>query len=58
MRFTIGFDLDDRARVHRYWDEIFDTQQWTESKFTALFACLLELERRGPSGPRVLQSPG
>jgi len=37
MRFTIGFDLDDRARVHRYWDEIFDTQQWTESKFTALF---------------------
>jgi dTDP-4-amino-4,6-dideoxygalactose transaminase len=37
MRFTIGFDLSDRERVHRYWDEIFDTQQWTESKFTALF---------------------
>jgi perosamine synthetase len=37
MRFTIGFDLDDRERVHRYWDEIFDTQQWTESKFTTLF---------------------
>jgi len=37
MRFTIGFDLSDRERVHRYWDEIFDTQQWTESKFTSLF---------------------
>jgi len=37
MRFTIGFDLGDRERVHRYWDEIFDSQQWTESKFTSLF---------------------
>jgi len=37
MKFTIGFDLDDRNKVHAYWDEIFATQQWTESKFTALF---------------------
>jgi perosamine synthetase len=37
MKFTIGFDQNDRARVHAYWDEIFTTQQWTEGKFTTLF---------------------
>ena len=37
MRFTIGFDPEDKARVHAYWDEIFATQQWTEGKFTTLF---------------------
>jgi dTDP-4-amino-4,6-dideoxygalactose transaminase len=37
MRFRIGFDPDDRKKVHEYWDEIFMTQQWTEGKFTAMF---------------------
>ncbi len=37
MRFRIGFDPDDRKKVHEYWDEIFTTQQWTEGKFTAMF---------------------
>jgi dTDP-4-amino-4,6-dideoxygalactose transaminase len=37
MRFRIGFDPDDRKKVHDYWDEIFTTQQWTEGKFTAMF---------------------
>jgi perosamine synthetase len=37
MRFTIGFDPDDRAKAHEHWDEIFATQQWTEGKFTSLF---------------------
>jgi perosamine synthetase len=37
MRFTIGFDLEDRARVHAFWDEIFETQQWTEGRFMRLF---------------------
>ena len=37
MRFTIGFDHDDKAKVHAYWDEIFSTQQWTEGRFTQLF---------------------
>jgi dTDP-4-amino-4,6-dideoxygalactose transaminase len=37
MRFKIGFDPDDRKKVHDYWDEIFTTQQWTEGKFTAMF---------------------
>jgi dTDP-4-amino-4,6-dideoxygalactose transaminase len=37
MRFRIGFDPDDRKKVHDYWDEIFTTQHWTEGKFTAMF---------------------
>jgi dTDP-4-amino-4,6-dideoxygalactose transaminase len=37
MRFRIGFDPDDKKKVHDYWDEIFTTQQWTEGKFTAMF---------------------
>jgi len=37
MKFTIGFDLDDKKRVHAYWDEIFSSQQWTEGRFTSLF---------------------
>jgi len=37
MKFTIGFDLDDRKKAHEYWDEIFSTQQWTEGRFTTLF---------------------
>lgn len=37
MRFTIGFDLDDRKKVHEAWEEIFSTQHWTEGKFTTLF---------------------
>ncbi len=37
MRFTIGFDPDDKAKIHAYWDEIFETQQWTEGRFTKLF---------------------
>lgn len=35
--FSIGFDPRDKTRVHAYWDEIFDTQQWVEGKFTRLF---------------------
>ena len=37
MKFRIGFDPDDRKKVHDYWDEIFTTQQWTEGKFTSMF---------------------
>lgn len=36
-KFTIGFDPRDRARLHAMWNEIFDSQQWTEGKFTARF---------------------
>jgi perosamine synthetase len=37
MKFTIGFEKEDAAKLHAYWDEIFASQQWTEAKFTTLF---------------------
>jgi dTDP-4-amino-4,6-dideoxygalactose transaminase len=37
MRFKIGFDARDRATLHTYWDQIIDTQQWSEGKFVKLF---------------------
>jgi dTDP-4-amino-4,6-dideoxygalactose transaminase len=36
-RFTIGFDARDRARVHELWDEVFDSQRWTEGPLTERF---------------------
>jgi dTDP-4-amino-4,6-dideoxygalactose transaminase len=37
MKFTIGFDREDTKLLHKYWDEILETQKWTEGRFTALF---------------------
>jgi len=37
MKFTIGFEKEDKKRLHEYWDEIIDSQQWSEGKFTKLF---------------------
>jgi dTDP-4-amino-4,6-dideoxygalactose transaminase len=36
-RFTIGFDARDRARVHALWDEVLDSQRWTEGPLTERF---------------------
>ena len=36
-RFAIGFDERDRARVHALWDEVFESQQWTEGPLTERF---------------------
>ncbi len=36
-KFTIGFDHRDRTELHKMWDSIFDTQQWSEGKFTKEF---------------------
>jgi perosamine synthetase len=36
-RFAIGFDERDRERIHRLWDEILDSQQWSEGPMTAAF---------------------
>ena len=36
-KFTIGFDHRDRAQIHNMWDEIFDSQQWSEGKYTKQF---------------------
>lgn len=37
MNFTIGFDKEDCATLHAYWDEIIADQRWAEGKFTRLF---------------------
>src|SRR5436305_5046997 len=36
-RFAIGFDHRDRARLHELWDEIFDSNQWSEGELTRRF---------------------
>ncbi len=37
MQFRIGFDEGDRQRLHEYWDEVLDSQRWSEGKFVAQF---------------------
>jgi dTDP-4-amino-4,6-dideoxygalactose transaminase len=37
MNFTIGFEKEDTKTLHRYWDEIIQSHQWTEGKFTKTF---------------------
>jgi len=37
MKFKIGFEKEDTKTLHRYWDKIIDTQQWTEGTFTEEF---------------------
>ena len=39
-KFTIGFDHRDRETLHKMWDKIFDTQQWSEGKLTKEFEFL------------------
>ncbi len=37
MKFTIGFEKEDTEKLHRYWDEIIENQQWSEGRFTEKF---------------------
>lgn len=37
MKFTIGFEKEDLKKLHEYWDEIVETNQWSEGKFTQGF---------------------
>ena len=37
MQFKIGFEKIDRDRLRRLWEEILDTQQWSEGPFTENF---------------------
>jgi perosamine synthetase len=37
MKFTIGFEKEDTKTLHEYWDQIIDTQQWSEGRYTKLF---------------------
>ncbi|MEA2125327.1 MAG: perosamine synthetase [Solirubrobacteraceae bacterium] len=36
-RFTIGFDLRDRERLHALWDDVIDSGQWSHGPMTAAF---------------------
>lgn len=36
-KFTIGFDPRDRARLHDLWDEVIDSQQWSDGEMTRRF---------------------
>ncbi|MFL5893818.1 MAG: DegT/DnrJ/EryC1/StrS family aminotransferase [Thermoleophilaceae bacterium] len=36
-RFRIGFDERDRARLHAVWDEILDSQRWSEGPVVERF---------------------
>src|SRR3954447_21431309 len=36
-RFAIGFDHRDRSRLHALWDEVIDSQRWTEGPLTERF---------------------
>lgn len=37
MKFTIGFEKEDTRKLYKMWDEIIETQKWSEGKFTQLF---------------------
>jgi dTDP-4-amino-4,6-dideoxygalactose transaminase len=37
QRFAIGFDPGDRERIHALWDEVIDSQQWTQGEMTRRF---------------------
>ena len=37
MKFTIGFEKEDAKKLHEYWDDIIENQQWSEGKFTEIF---------------------
>jgi len=31
MKFTIGFEKEDAKKLHEYWDDIIENQQWSEN---------------------------
>lgn len=37
MKFTIGFEKQDKTKLFNYFDEIITTQKWSEGKFTQEF---------------------
>jgi perosamine synthetase len=36
-RFAIGFDQRDRVRLHALWEQVFESQQWSEGELTKGF---------------------
>jgi len=37
LKFAIGFDPRDRARLHDLWDDVLTSQKWAEGKYTQMF---------------------
>lgn len=37
MKFTIGFEREDTKKLYTFWDEIIESHQWTEGRFTKMF---------------------
>ncbi|UCB56961.1 MAG: aminotransferase class I/II-fold pyridoxal phosphate-dependent enzyme [Candidatus Omnitrophota bacterium] len=37
MKFTIGFEKEDKDRLFSYFDEIIQSERWSEHKFTKMF---------------------
>jgi len=37
MRFRIGFEKEDTKKLHEFWDEIIDSERWSEGKFVKMF---------------------
>ncbi|MBF0217426.1 MAG: DegT/DnrJ/EryC1/StrS family aminotransferase [Candidatus Omnitrophica bacterium] len=37
MQFKIGFEKEDSEKLHRMWDEIIESQKWSEGKFVQSF---------------------
>ncbi|MFC2166762.1 DegT/DnrJ/EryC1/StrS family aminotransferase [Acidobacteriota bacterium] len=37
MKFTIGFKKEDKQKIFKLWDDIFENQHWSEGKYTQIF---------------------
>ena len=48
--FSIGFDHRDRARLHELWDEIFESNQWSEGQITRLKSLKRQMYGRASFG--------
>jgi perosamine synthetase len=46
-RFAIGFDPRDRARLHTLWDEVIDSNRWSEGPMTERFEAAWAKEHDG-----------
>ena len=47
--FTIGFDQRDRARLHELWDQVLDSERWTEGELVERFESAWSGWNRVPS---------
>src|ERR671935_2239597 len=48
-RFAIGFDRRDRARLHQLWDEVIDSERWTEGPLLERFESAWQAWNRLPA---------